>query len=112
MRRGYRGGLGVLTAVVLLGLVSAGGPAQSQGMGPIRIGFIAPQTGVFAANGRDMLNGFLMFWEERNNTAEGLEGEGDSSCDARRSPNNPAPALKRSAEESGRFSGGALPTQR
>src|SRR5258708_14468856 len=74
MRRGYRGGLGVLTAVVLLGLVSAGGPAQSQGMGPIRIGFIAPQTGVFAANGRDMLNGFLMFWEERNNTAGGRVG--------------------------------------
>ncbi|HLQ64351.1 MAG TPA: ABC transporter substrate-binding protein [bacterium] len=82
MRRGYRGGLGVLTAVVLLGLVSAGGPAQSQGMGPIRIGFIAPQTGVFAANGRDMLNGFLMFWEERNNTAGGRKVEVVSEDDA------------------------------
>jgi len=68
-----------LTALTVMGIVLAtglwaGAPAVSQPR-PIRIGFIAPTTGVFAANGRDMINGFLMFWEERNNTVAGRRVE-------------------------------------
>jgi branched-chain amino acid transport system substrate-binding protein len=51
------------------------GTAFSQARGPIRIGFIAPTTGTFAANGRDMLNGFLLFWEEKGFTVAGRKVE-------------------------------------
>ncbi len=64
----------ILMGAALLALLTAGGPAFPQA-GPIRIGFIAPQTGVFAANGRDMLVGFQMFWEERNYTVAGRKVE-------------------------------------
>jgi len=50
-------------------------PAAPQAREPIRIGFIAPTTGVFAANGRDMVNGFQMFWEERGNAVAGRRVE-------------------------------------
>ncbi|MDQ7842233.1 MAG: ABC transporter substrate-binding protein [Armatimonadota bacterium] len=68
-----------LTALTVIGIVLAvglwaGPPAASQPR-PIRIGFIAPTTGVFAANGRDMINGFLMFWEEHGNAVAGRRVE-------------------------------------
>ncbi|MDR7544513.1 MAG: ABC transporter substrate-binding protein [Armatimonadota bacterium] len=57
-------------------LVAAWSPqVASQVRGPIRIGFIAPTTGTFAANGRDMLDAFMMFWEERNFTVAGRRVE-------------------------------------
>lgn len=58
---------GFILAILCLVVMVAGWslPAQSQGKGPIHIGFIAPTTGTFAANGRDMINGFTMFWEEK-----------------------------------------------
>ncbi|MDR5694554.1 MAG: ABC transporter substrate-binding protein [Armatimonadota bacterium] len=66
-------GLALLIVIVL----TAGwnGDALSQARGPIRIGFIAPTTGTFAANGRDMLNGFLLFWEEKGFTVAGRKVE-------------------------------------
>jgi len=65
--------LAVACAAVLLTGWSA--PALSQARGPIHIGFIAPTTGVFAANGRDMINGFAMFWEEKGFTVAGRKVE-------------------------------------
>lgn len=66
----------VLSLIVVAGLVVGWGrPAASQVRGPIRIGFIAPTTGTFAANGRDMLDAFTMFWEERNSTVAGRRVE-------------------------------------
>lgn len=62
--------------MLALGVLLVGGdPAASQPRGPIRIGFIAPTTGVFAANGRDMINGFNMFWEEKGFTVAGRRVE-------------------------------------
>ncbi len=60
-------------AVACTGLLLTGwsAPALSQAKGPIRIGFIAPTTGTFAANGRDMVNGFTMFWEEKGFSVAG-----------------------------------------
>ncbi len=66
-------GLAVACTAVLLTGWSA--PALSQAKGPIRIGFIAPTTGVFAANGRDMINGFTMFWEEKGFSLAGRKVE-------------------------------------
>lgn len=66
----------VIALVALGGLVVTGGlPAYSQAQGPIRIGLIQPTTGVFAANGRDVVNGFALFWEEQNNVALGRRVE-------------------------------------
>ncbi len=72
----------LLSAIALVVLLTAEGPALSQGTGPIRIGFIAPQTGVFAANGRDMLNGFLMYWEAQNFSVGGRKVEVIAEDDA------------------------------
>mgnify|MGYP000434883787 CR=1 FL=1 len=61
--------------LVIAVAASWNGTAFSQARGPIRIGFIAPTTGTFAANGRDMLNGFLLFWEEKGFTVAGRKVE-------------------------------------
>lgn len=63
--------LGVLLAWVL----GFGQPAGSQARELIRIGLIFPLTGVFAANGRDSVNGFQMFWEEKGNAVAGRRVE-------------------------------------
>lgn len=73
MRKLLYGGIVLFIAVALI--VGSNGAAVSQGKGPIRIGFIAPTTGTFAANGRDMLNGFLLFWEEKGFTVAGRRVE-------------------------------------
>ena len=47
-------------------------PVQVQApAGPIRIGFIVPLSGANAQNGRDILNGFLLYLEEVGYTAGG-----------------------------------------
>ena len=50
----------VLTAVALL---LAPPPADAQ-KGPIKIGMIVPQSGPLAANGKDMINGYELFFEQ------------------------------------------------
>jgi branched-chain amino acid transport system substrate-binding protein len=44
--------------------------ARAQG-GPIRIGLMAPLSGVVAAGGREIVEGFNMYWEERGNEIAG-----------------------------------------
>jgi branched-chain amino acid transport system substrate-binding protein len=41
--------------------------------GPIRIGFLLPQTGPLAANGKDMQNGLQLFLDEQNHKLGGRE---------------------------------------
>ncbi len=43
--------------------------------GPVKIGFIYPDTGPLAQPGRDMRDGFLLFWHEVGKTAGGREVE-------------------------------------
>jgi branched-chain amino acid transport system substrate-binding protein len=74
-------GLTVLCLVVIL-LAGWSVPAQSQVKGPIRIGLIAPTTGVFAANGRDMINGFTLFWDEKGFVVAGRKVEITEEDDA------------------------------
>lgn len=43
--------------------------------GPIRIGLMAPLSGVVAAGGREIVEGFNMFWEDVGNSAGGRKVE-------------------------------------
>jgi branched-chain amino acid transport system substrate-binding protein len=42
---------------------------------PIRIGLMAPETGVVAAGGREIVNGFTMFWDSVGNAVGGRKVE-------------------------------------
>ena len=62
---------GLLTVVGLTGLLGA--PAWAQG--PVKIGFIYPDTGPFAQLGLDMRDGFLLYWSQVGNKAGGRSVE-------------------------------------
>jgi branched-chain amino acid transport system substrate-binding protein len=51
----------ILLTVVSVALVVAPTAAQK---GPIKIGMIVPQSGPLAANGKDMINGYELFFEQ------------------------------------------------
>jgi branched-chain amino acid transport system substrate-binding protein len=46
---------------------------QPAAVGPIRVGFIAPLSGPYAQNGRDILNGFLLYLEQIGYRAAGRQ---------------------------------------
>lgn len=50
-------------------------PALAQSGEPIRIGLMAPLTGVAAAGGREIVDGFNLFWEQAGMTAGGRKVE-------------------------------------
>jgi branched-chain amino acid transport system substrate-binding protein len=58
----------LLGALVLAAGLSA--PAQSE---ELRIGFIAPMTGLFAQVGKDMVDGFQMYLNEHGNKLGGMD---------------------------------------
>ena len=62
----------VVVALGTIGLLSArrGSAAEK---GPIKIGFLYPQSGPLAANGKDMANGMALFLDERKNKLGGRE---------------------------------------
>lgn len=47
--------------------------AQSPAKGPIRVGFMVPLSGPYVQNGRDILNGFLLYLDEIGHRAAGRE---------------------------------------
>jgi branched-chain amino acid transport system substrate-binding protein len=62
----------VTLAVGATSAILAGqGTRQGDGRGPIRIGFVTPMSGPYAQNGRDILNGFLLYLEEIKYQAAG-----------------------------------------
>ena len=65
------------TLVVLLALAGATAftAAQTNTQGPIKIGFMVPLSGGNAQNGRDILNGFLMYLDEIGYQAGGRKIE-------------------------------------
>ena len=68
-----------IAALAVLGLASAA-HAQS---GPDRIGLLPPLTGPLASPGKDMQDGFALFWEQAKYTAGGRKVEvvtGDTTC--------------------------------
>src|SRR5712692_12110517 len=51
----------------------AGRPSWAADKGPIRIGYFGPLTGNFSQTGKDMTDGFTLFWEEVDNKVAGRE---------------------------------------
>ncbi len=62
-------------AAAAVGVVAKPYIAKAQAGGPIRIGLMAPLTGVVAAGGREMVDGFNMYWEEKGNQIAGRKVE-------------------------------------
>lgn len=60
-------------ALVVAALLLAGGPGVWAQKGPIKVGLLVPQTGPLAANGKDMINGLTLFFEEQGNRLAGRE---------------------------------------
>ena len=63
-----------LVLVLLLAACSAPGEGDDEGggeEGPIKVGVIVPTTGVVAAAGTDMLNGWNLYWEINGNEVAG-----------------------------------------
>jgi len=63
--------LGLLT-LVTLAFAAAPLPTAAQ-KGPIKIGMIVPQSGPLAANGKDMINGYELFFEQLGYKLAGRE---------------------------------------
>src|SRR6185312_9594866 len=49
------------------------GAGSTAGGAELRIGFLAPTTGIFAAVGKDMVDGFQMYLDEHKNNLGGLQ---------------------------------------
>ena len=62
----------MVTAALAVALLVIPDPAPAQ-KGPIKIGFLIPETGPLAANGKDMANGFQLFFEEQSWKLAGRE---------------------------------------
>ena len=67
-----KGGL-ALVGSTALGVPMRMGAAAAAGSGPIKIGVIAPQTGTFSQNGRDMINGLMLALTQIGNRVSGRE---------------------------------------
>ena len=73
--------------VVLIGLTGLLGFSTAEAQGPVKIGFIYADSGVFAQVGIDMRDGFLLHWSEAGNKAGGrpvelfLETKGSNKPD-------------------------------
>ncbi len=79
--------------LLLAGVAGLTAPAvvRAQGAGPIRIGLLAPLTGVVASGGREIVEGFQMYWESAGKRAGGREVEVAVEDDA----SNPDTALQK-----------------
>src|SRR5437867_4854316 len=64
--------LALVVVAALAGGVVVATPSLAQ-KGPIKIGMLVPQTGPLAANGKDMINGFELFFEEQKYRLAGRE---------------------------------------
>ena len=62
--------LALLVVVAAAALTTAPSLAQK---GPVKIGMLVPQSGPLAANGKDMINGFELFFEESKYRLAGRE---------------------------------------
>jgi branched-chain amino acid transport system substrate-binding protein len=63
----------VVLAVILVGVSLVSGGTTWAQKGAIKVGFLIPQTGPLAANGKDMLNGMQLFFEEQGYRLAGRE---------------------------------------
>lgn len=75
MRRAWIATIVVLAMGVLAGcgLPAPGGPSAGKLSGPIKAGILAPLTGVNAAGGKDMVDGWNLYWKLNGTTVAGRE---------------------------------------
>ena len=69
--------------VAALAALAAVTTAHAQQKGPIRIGVLAPVTGPLATPGKDMVEGWKLFWEQNKHMAGGRKVEyvvADTTC--------------------------------
>jgi branched-chain amino acid transport system substrate-binding protein len=59
--------------VAIAALVAAGQSPTWAQKGPVKVGLLVPQTGPLAANGKDMINGLELFFEEQGYRLAGRE---------------------------------------
>jgi branched-chain amino acid transport system substrate-binding protein len=64
-----------MVLVVAAAAAVSGSPALGAERGPIKIGYFIPLTGTFSQVGKDMVDGFMLFWEEVGNQAAGRKIE-------------------------------------
>ena len=76
---------------ILLAAVAAPALVRAQGTGPIKIGLMAPLTGVVASGGREIVEGFQMYFETVGSRVEGRAIEVTVEDDA----SNPDTALQK-----------------
>ncbi|MSQ55633.1 MAG: hypothetical protein EXR31_09725 [Betaproteobacteria bacterium] len=72
----------IIAALILALGIGAAATAQAQG-DPIRIGLLVPLTGPLATPGKDMVDGFNLFWDQAKRTAGGRKVEiviADTTC--------------------------------
>ncbi|HZT27241.1 MAG TPA: ABC transporter substrate-binding protein [Pseudolabrys sp.] len=62
-----------LTSVLIGGLVLGLGVNAQAKAEELRIGFIAPMTGIFAQIGKDMVNGFQLYLDQHGNKLGGMD---------------------------------------
>jgi branched-chain amino acid transport system substrate-binding protein len=63
------------TALAALGLAAVGGPGAAAGAETIKVGFMAPLSGIFAQAGKDMLEGIKISFEQIGYQAAGRKIE-------------------------------------
>src|SRR3569623_756029 len=65
----------VASTSTLAGLAAYGafGPARAQGSGPIKIGLLTPLTGVVASGGKEIQEGFELYWKQVGHKIAGRE---------------------------------------
>ena len=76
---------------MLLATIAAPALVRAQGTGPIKIGLMAPLTGVVASGGREIVEGFQMYFETIGNRVAGRAIEVTVEDDA----SNPDTALQK-----------------
>ncbi len=65
-------GIVVLALAILAVALGTGRPAWAQ-RGPVKVGLLVPLTGPLSANGKDMVNGMQLFFEEQGYRLAGRE---------------------------------------
>ncbi len=65
-------GMGLVAALVAAVLGGGGAPTWAQ-KGPIKVALLVPTTGPLSANGKDMINGLELFFEEQKYRLAGRE---------------------------------------
>ena len=59
--------------MAMSGAAAAAAVRPARAADPIRIGYFGPLTGNFSQTGKDMTDGFNLFWEEVGNKVAGRE---------------------------------------